>query len=70
MSTKAAETPDTPGALDRLRDRVMSDYLAISRNSGTYARTDDYLAAEERAWERLHSVVVHAVRRHPPVSDT
>jgi hypothetical protein len=44
-------------ALDRMRERAVSDYLSVSRNCGVYSSTDDYLAAEERAWDRLQAAV-------------
>lgn len=49
-------------ALDRMRERAVSDYLAVSRNCGVYASTADYLAAEDRAWDRLQAALGRARR--------
>lgn len=62
MNAITDETTATTPALDRLRERAVSDYLAVSRNSGVYASTDDYLAAEERAWDRLQAALGRARR--------
>ncbi|MDA3005563.1 MAG: hypothetical protein O3B97_02745 [Actinomycetota bacterium] len=62
MSAITEETAAPQTALDRMRDRAISDYLAVSRNSGVYSSTDDYLAAEERAWDRLQAAVGRARR--------
>lgn len=62
MSAITEETAAPQGALDRMRDRAVSDYLAVSRNSGVYSSTDDYLAAEERAWDRLQATLGRARR--------
>lgn len=62
MSTITEETAAPQTALDRMRDRAISDYLAVSRNSGVYSSTDDYLAAEERAWDRLQAALGRARR--------
>lgn len=34
-------------------ERATSDYLAVSRNAQMYATTQDYEAAEKKAWERV-----------------
>lgn len=62
MSAMTAETPTQPGSLERMRDRAVSDYLAVSRNAHVYATTVDYLAAEERAWERVQASLRRAQR--------
>ncbi len=62
MSAITEETAAPQTALDRMRDRAISDYLAVSRNSGVYSSTDDYLAAEERAWDRLQAALGRARR--------
>jgi hypothetical protein len=62
MSAITEETAAPQTALDRMRDRAVSDYLAVSRNSGVYSSTDDYLAAEERAWDRLRAALGRARR--------
>jgi len=49
-----------------MRDRAVSDYLAVSRNAHVYASTSDYLTAEERAWERLQA----SLHREQPVTET
>jgi hypothetical protein len=36
-------------------ERAVSDYLAVSRNSGIYATQADYETAERRAWERMQA---------------
>ena len=46
MSAIAEQTTVSPTALNRMRERAISDYLAVSRNMGVYASTFDYLAAE------------------------
>jgi hypothetical protein len=66
MSAMTAETPTQPGSLERMRDRAISDYLAVSRNAHVYATTTDYLAAEERAWERVQA----SIRRSQRVEDS
>ena len=50
MSAMTAETPTQPGSLERMRDRAISDYLA----------------AEERAWERVQA----SIRRSQRVEDS
>jgi hypothetical protein len=60
--TAVTEEKATPTALTRMRERATSDYLAVSRNVGVYASTDDYLAAEQRAWERLQAALGRAAR--------
>jgi hypothetical protein len=62
MSAIAEETTVSHTALDRMRERAISDYLAVSRNVGVYASTLDYLAAEERAWDRLQATIDRARR--------
>lgn len=62
MSAITEETAAPQTALDRMRDRAISDYLAVSRNVGVYSSTDDYLAAEERAWDRLQAALGRARR--------
>ncbi len=62
MSAITEETAAPQTALDRMRDRAISDYLAVSRNSGVYSSTDDYLAAEDRAWDRLQAALGRARR--------
>jgi hypothetical protein len=62
MSAIAEQTMVSPTALDRMRERAVSDYLAVSRNVGVYASTLDYLAAEERAWDRLQATIDRARR--------
>ena len=62
MTATTEETTVHPGALDRMRARAVSDYLAVSRNANLYSSTDDYLAAENKAWERLRSSVDRARR--------
>ena len=62
MSAIAEKTTVSPTALDRMRERAISDYLAVSRNVGVYASTFDYLAAEERAWDRLQATIDRARR--------
>ena len=62
MSAITEETAAPQTAVDRMRDRAISDYLAVSRNSGVYSSTDDYLAAEERAWDRLQAALGRARR--------
>lgn len=62
MSAITEETAAPQTALDRMRDRAISDYLAVSRNSGVYSSTDNYLAAEERAWDRLQAALGRARR--------
>lgn len=62
MSAITEETAAPQTAIDRMRDRAISDYLAVSRNSGVYSSTDDYLAAEERAWDRLQAALGRARR--------
>ena len=44
-------------------DRVVSDYLAVSRRASMYASTDDYLRAEAAAWQRLMLAVRRVERR-------
>ena len=62
MNAITDETTEPQTALNRLRDRAISDYLAVSRNVGVYSSTDDYLAAEERAWDRLEAALQRARR--------
>lgn len=59
MSAMTAESPIKPDteALVRLRDRAVSDYLAVSRNAHVYSSTADYIAAEEKAWERVEAAL-------------
>ena len=59
-TTDEMTAPQT--ALDRMRERAVSDYLSVSRNCGVYSSTDDYLAAEERAWDRLQATLGRARR--------
>ena len=66
MAAMTAETPTHPGSLDQMRDRAISDYLAVSRNAGVYSSTADYMAAEERAWERVEA----AMKRSKSVADS
>lgn len=60
--TAVTEEQVTPTALARMRERATSDYLAVSRNIGVYSSTDDYLAAEQRAWDRLQAALDRAAR--------
>lgn len=62
MSAIAEETSTRTTAIHRMRERAISDYLAVSRNVGVYASTMDYLAAEERAWDRLQAALDRARR--------
>ena len=57
MSAMTAETPTQPDSTERLRDRAVSDYLAVSRNAHVYATSADYLAAEQKAWERVEAAL-------------
>lgn len=62
MTSTTEETTVHPGALDRMRERAVSDYLAVSRNTNLYSSVDDYLVAESKAWERLRSSIDRAQR--------
>ncbi len=62
MTAITDETTTSATALDRMRQRAVSDYLAVSRGSGVFSSVDDYLAAEERAWDRLQAVIGRARR--------
>lgn len=62
MSAITDDTTTPATALDHMRQRAMSDYLAVSRGSGVFSSVDDYLAAEERAWERLQAAIERARR--------
>lgn len=66
MSAMTTKSSTHPGSLERMRDRAVSDYLAVSRNAHVYASTSDYLTAEERAWERLQA----SLHREQPVTET
>ena len=62
MSAITDETTAPAPALERMRERAVSDYLAVSRRAGVFSSTEDYLVAEERAWDRLQAVVARARR--------
>lgn len=62
MSAITEETAAPQTALDRLRDRAVSDYLSVSRNCAVYSSAADYLAAEDRAWDRLQAALGRARR--------
>ncbi|MGA0068238.1 MAG: hypothetical protein ACO3PB_02090 [Miltoncostaeaceae bacterium] len=62
MNAITDETTAPATALDRMRQRAVSDYLAVSRGAGVFSSMDDYLAAEERAWDRLQAAIGRARR--------